>query len=471
MRIALVAILCIVIHPSLAQEKAGEVVYGVQDFYQQLVVGHPLVKQAQLLSDLARQEIRLARGAFDPKLTAGAETKEFQETLYYRGWQGEIKAQTISGVEVKAGYEQLGGVYANPQELTPTTGLIYAGVGVPLAQGLLIDARRAALREAKLGQGIAEAERVKLINKVILQATKDYWQWYAAHNSRQIAQKGYDLAKIRFDAVKDRVDYGELAPIDSVEAKITLQERMVGLNDAEVYYNNARLILSNHLWSADSEPLELASNLTPSRNLNEVTSEVQNLDDLAAFARENHPELLKLGFKLSQLAVARRLGIEMLKPILNVNYNFLAPSNRIDNAHRLPGGLFQNNYKVGFDFAMPLFLRKERAKLAQINIKLRQTELDRTQLNREITNSINANYNDLLNFQRNLIVQQNAVNNYQILRDGEVIKFDAGESSLFLVNSRESKLLEAEQKLVDLQFKFAKARAELRWAAGKGLEP
>jgi outer membrane protein TolC len=457
-------------HPAFAQQKSGELVFGLQDFYIQLLAGHPLVRQARLLSDVAQQDIRLARGAFDPKVGLDAETKEFQETLYYRRWQGEIKAQTITGIEVKAGYEQIGGVYFNPQERTPSLGQVYAGVSVPLGQGLFIDARRAALREAQFAQGIAEAERVKLINKVILQATKDYWGWYAAHNSLQIAQKGFDLANDRLIFVKDRVGYGELAPIDSVEANITLQERIVALNDAKVLFNNARLILSNHLWSQDSEPIELTENMVPTRTLNEVSGE-QQLQELLAFAQQNHPELLKLAFKLRQLAVVRRLSIEMLKPQLDFNYNFLAPRESPFSADLLPGGFLRNNYKMGFTFAMPLFLRKERAKLAQTNIKIQQTELERTQANREIINSINANYNDLLNFGRNLVVQQANVNNYQVLRDGEVSKFDAGESSLFLVNSRESKLLEAEQKLVDLQFKFAKAQAELRWAAGKGIDP
>jgi outer membrane protein TolC len=59
------------------------------------------------------------------------------------------------------------------------------------------------------------------------------------------------------------------------------------------------------------------------------------------------------------------------------------------------------------------------------------------------------------------------VNNYEQLRNGEVQKFEAGESSIFLINSRETKLIEAQAKLIDLQGKYEKEKATLIWAAGQ----
>ncbi|MCU0451407.1 MAG: TolC family protein [Bernardetiaceae bacterium] len=421
-----------------------------------------------MLNENARQEIRLARGGFDPKLNGGLDFKEFANTLYYRQWTGEIKAATITGLEIKAGYEQIGGVYINPRDLTPGAGLMYVGVGVPLGQGLLIDARRAALREAQYGQSIAEAERIKLINKVILQATKDYWAWYAAHNSLRIAQEGLDLADFRYRAVVERMKFGDLPGIDTTQALATLQERQIALNDAQVAFTNARLILSNHLWSEEGTALELLPNNVPTPNLNELSRELP-LEELLSFARANHPELVKLNFKLKQQAINRRLAAEMLKPVFNVNYNLLTQTIS-PFQDQIPGAFLRNNYKLGLEFAMPLFMRKERAKLAQANIKIEQTEFERTQAMREIDNYLQASYNELLNLRQQLRIQESMVNQYQVLRDGEEERFQLGESSLILVNIQETKLLEGKQKLVDFQFKFAKARAELLWAAGKGWE-
>lgn len=446
--------------------KAGKdtTIFGIKDFYRQLAVGHPIVKQANLLSEMGKQEIRLARGFFDPKIAASHEFKDFKKQNYFNTWNTEMKIPTAFGPDFKVGFEQNSGIYLNPKENTPGSGLLYAGIILPLAQGLLFDERRAVLQQAQYMNRMLEAERIKAINKIILQATKDYWQWYTAHKQLQIARKGVDLAKIRYEAVKARILQGDLAAIDSIEAKITLQEREVAFNNSSVFWNNARLILSNHLWDEDSQPLELPDNALPTNNLHEL-GESDQLETLLQYARENHPELLKLDFKIKQLEVGRRLAIEMLKPVINLNYNFLGQSPFFDEANS--GAFFRNNYKYGIDFSFPLFLRKERAKLAQTNIKIKQSRFELSQLNREILNDISAIYNDLQNLRTQLRLQEQMVNNYQILLNGEQIKFLNGESSLFLVNSREAKLLEGEQKLVDFQFKYAKSFAELLWAAGR----
>ncbi|NNC62573.1 MAG: transporter, partial [Eudoraea sp.] len=53
------------------------------------------------------------------------------------------------------------------------------------------------------------------------------------------------------------------------------------------------------------------------------------------------------------------------------------------------------------------------------------------------------------------------VTNYRTLLQGEERKFNFGESSLFLINSRESKLIDARLKQNELQNKFFKAKAKL----------
>jgi outer membrane protein TolC len=52
------------------------------------------------------------------------------------------------------------------------------------------------------------------------------------------------------------------------------------------------------------------------------------------------------------------------------------------------------------------------------------------------------------------------------LLDGENSRFDNGESSLFLVNARENRYLDAQIKLRELQSKYFKTEAALKWAVG-----
>ena len=46
-------------------------------------------------------------------------------------------------------------------------------------------------------------------------------------------------------------------------------------------------------------------------------------------------------------------------------------------------------------------------------------------------------------------------------------RFQLGESSLFLLNSREVKLIEAQIKLVKFQAELYTAQAAVEWAAGR----
>jgi outer membrane protein TolC len=262
------------------------------------------------------------------------------------------------------------------------------------------------------------------------------------------------------------VEQGDYAPIDSVETQINLQQRIIDLQNASVELQNARLLFSNHFWGENGEPLEISGLFVPQENLEYLP--LEKLEDLFTYAKENHPELLKLQNKLLQLEIDRKLAKEMLKPQIDLKYNLLArnPLNNNDFGREM----MSENYKYGLDFSFPIFLRKERSKLQKTKLKINQLTFERDFLNRDLLNQINAKYNEVRNLQNILAIQESMVNNYRLLFEGEVQKFQNGESSVFYVNVRESKLLETEVKFYELQQKYAKSLAELRWSAGKGWE-
>jgi outer membrane protein TolC len=75
-------------------------------------------------------------------------------------------------------------------------------------------------------------------------------------------------------------------------------------------------------------------------------------------------------------------------------------------------------------------------------------------------------FNEWRQLGQQIQLQQQAIASYAQLQRGEEIRFQNGESSLFLINSREQKTIEARQKLIELQGKEQKARASVLWAAG-----
>lgn len=453
--------------PAQAQSPDSAQILTLQQYHRIILANHPVASQAALLTEQARQELRISRGALDPVLSSKLSQKEFGGKDYYTLWNSTLRVPLWFGPELKAGFEKNEGQFLNPENYVPSDGLSYAGISVPLGQGLFIDERRSSIRQAKLMQGIAEAERLKIINKLLLQATKDYWEWMLQHRTAQLYQEALELTQFRLEAVRSRVQEGDLAAIDTVEALMTLQDRQLLLQQALLELQNARLQVAVHLWSETNEPLELQPSTVPALVGAEVmTVTEEELQALLLAARQNHPELQKLSLKGEQLEVQRRFAANKLLPKLNAEYNVLQRDFYLQ-PDVVEQEYLEGNYKLGLSFSLPLFLREERGKLQLTKAKQRANSLELVQQSREIEADILAAYNELQALQQQLQQQEQMVNNARILRDGELIRFRNGESSLFLINSREVKLLEAQVKLYTLRTKYAKAKTQLYWAAGE----
>ncbi len=443
------------------QSKA-QTTFGYEDFKNLVLKNHPTVKQANLYPLDAETEILQAKGAFDPKFASTFDRKNFKGDDYYNRWDNTLKVPTWSGVDFKVGYERNAGKYLQSEE---SSHLLVAGLSVPIGQGLIIDARRNTLKQAKLAKNYAEAERQKLINSTIYYATKSYWEWWFSYQQLQLVREGYDLADKRFIGTRERARIGEQATIDSVEAKITLQDRQVQVEQAIIELQNNRLALSNYLWSANETPLELPEDARPPLALIRKVDET-TLQSLINQARLQHPEIQKLNVKIDQLQIEERFRKEMLKPTLNANFNFLADGFVNKSIYKFENSFSINNHKLGFEFAMPLFFRKERGKLQQVRIKQQTTGFELNLARREIMNDVYAAYNEVRNFEKQLKIQEDATRNQEILVKAEQRKFDVGESTLFLINTRESKLIEMRTKVESLKSKYEKALANLAYMAG-----
>lgn len=441
-------------------------VLTIQEFYQLILQHHPVASQAELLTEQARQELRIARGTLDPVFNSKLSRKEFGDKEYYNIWTNTLRIPTWFGPEIRAGFDKTQGQFLNPENQTPENGLSYAGISVPLGQGLFIDERRSTIQQALLFQDIAEADRVKLINKLLLEATKDYWDWQLHHNTMLVFQESLDLASFRLRAVRARVKEGDLAAIDTVEALTEVQTRQVMLQETLLDYNNARLRVAQHLWAEDNVPLELQEQTIPSLAGSEIEPiSQQEMQQVLESARANHPDLRKLDLKGQQLNFERRVAADKIRPKLNADYNvlqrdFYVSPEAFEQQH------LGSNYKLGVSLIIPLFLREERGKLQLTKAKLQSNALEFTQTVRAVENGILAAFNEWQSLENQIVLQERMVANAETLRNGELIRFQNGESSLFLINTREMKLMEAQVKLLNLRAKYAKAKTLLYWSAG-----
>jgi outer membrane protein TolC len=84
----------------------------------------------------------------------------------------------------------------------------------------------------------------------------------------------------------------------------------------------------------------------------------------------------------------------------------------------------------------------------------------------ELENKLKNSFVEFTSLKEQISDYEKALNSYRQLYRGELSRYQTGESTIFLVNTRESKLLEATQKLIELKAKYQKAHASIYFAAG-----
>ena len=446
-----------------AQVDTNSTVFTYQKFMSMVKENHPLSRQADLALDRGDAYLLKARGGFDPKLYGDFSQKQFKGDEYYELLDAGLKVPTWFGLAVKAGYENNEGTNLNPENSTPGSGLWYAGIELPIGNGLFIDQRRAELKRAKIFRESSEAQQRIILNDLLYEAGKAYWAWFQSYNDMIVLEEGYELANQRFQGVKNNAIFGDVPIIDTVESWIQVQNRSLELQQFEVEYQNASAYLAVFLWKEGIVPLELQTTTIPftveGMNTKELSGDFYSkMDSLI----QNHPELLQYQYKVETLEIDARLKREQLKPDLNLKYNAISQP--------VGGDVFSeystNNYNWGVSFSMPIALRKERGDLKLTQIKQNEAQLQMANKREQLSYKATASLNSWRITLDQIELYRQTVIDYNRLLEGERSMFEAGESSLFMVNSREVGYLKARLKLIELMSKNQKARLTANYVYG-----
>ncbi len=442
---------------AMPAQEGDSLVLGFREYLAYVKQFHPVARQANLVLGAAEANLLQSRGGFDPKLEVDYERKEFKGAEYYDRLNATFKIPTWYGIELKGQFEQNEGDFLNPSESVPTDGLYSAGVSVSVARGFWINERMATLKKAKFFERQSEADRDLLVNQILFDAAAAYFNWLQAYKDQLVFAQFLENARIRFEGIRESALAGDIAPIDTVEAGIAVQNRALSLEQARVRLRNTALELSNFLWLDDNIPIEVQEEVRPELQLAGVVDRTLEIEGkpLDSFALELHPKLRSLDYKIQGLEVDKNLKVNQLLPQIDLEYNFLTETPELIRSFET------QEYKGGVTFRMPLFLRKERGALKLARFKLRDAEFERDNALVSIRNKVQALYNELDSFDRQNQLITGIVVDYDRLLRAEERKFSFGESSLFLINSRERSLIDARLKSNEVQNKFLMTKAKL----------
>ncbi|MCB0667044.1 MAG: TolC family protein [Saprospiraceae bacterium] len=442
--------------------QTAPVVFGLDAFIDVVTNNHPVMAKAELLRSRAESSVLEARGSFDPKIDMEYSNKSFDGKNYYQIYQGALKIPTWFGIDLKTSYSHNRGEYINEMDFLPSSGLWDLGLSLPLGKGLLLDERRAQLKKAQLYVQSAEQERILIINDLLRDALDSYLQWQQAYQFLRVAEDGVALAEQRLEGAVSGFLQGDKPAVDTLESFLSMQDRMQTLFKARQIFSNTRVSLSNFIWMNGQIPMELDSMAIP---------DLLDDDILAGFYSESlmredalleqHPSIAQYLLKMDQLDIEIRLSQEALKPDLRLDYFPL-----VSGETQLLQRLTTNNYKFGATLNYPILQRKARGKLRINEIKSQELIYDLSLKRRELDIKLDLYRQNIENQELQFALANEMVENYQRLLDAEYRKFSVGESSVFLVNSREVSYLESRKKRIETLVNLTKYRlAYIYWGA------
>lgn len=421
---------------------------------------HPLALKYQLQNKIAEAEITKAKGSFDPVLAGKLGEKNIDGTKYYEHKNLELGIPTWYGIDIQGSYNHLEGQKLNDSDTKG--GLYQFGVTVPLAKNLLYDKRRAMLDQAKFGLKMTEAEQAVLTNELLLEAENTYWEWVQNYEIYKLKSEIVDINKERLQLTRKTFEFGEKPAIDTIEALSQLQSFELQQRDAFLSFVKSTQQLQLFLWKDNQQFYELSAMIYPSDNLSEhlAYSDFEFLiNDVDSRHINSHQSILYYNQKQNILESERRLKWQSFLPKLDFTYNFFNKENY--STDFLP--LFDNNFQYGLKLEIPIFQREARANYQIAKIKLNQNQLDMNIKIRELDVKIETFKNEIQNYHTQIDLSKDNLQNYRKLLYAEETRYSNGESSLFLINSRENKVIEAQEKLISIRTKFLKSFNKLKW--------
>lgn len=390
----------------------------------------------------------------------------------------------------------------------------------PLLRGLGFDGTRRQIEVAKKNLSLTDAQFRQRTIETITLVQRAYWDLVYALRNLQIQRDAVKDARTQLEHNKRLVVEGVLAPIDVVaaEAQVAGFEQGVfsALEDISRAENNLKSLIAENrnaaIWNVSIVPTD-AVDLTPP---------VISLEDAMQAAIENRAELTQSDLVSEINKLDQRYYREQTKPQVDLvasygavglagSINSAATSNPITGSSErtrlkineiiaaLPGSGIEplspipqtlpdeliggygqsllnlaanryNNFRVGVQLSLPLRNRTAEAQLGRSLVEGQRIQTQREQLEQLIQVDVRNALQVVRTVDSRLRAAAAVRSASEQQYESEQRRFDAGQSTLFLVLERQTALTTARGNELRAQTDLNKAIAELQRATGNALQ-
>ncbi len=408
------------------------------------------VRVAQAKVREAQAKRMAAFAAFEPRIDLSSEGKDYGNDLQYRLDRAEARVGLPGGIDLVGGASQATGAFINPERKTPTEGLANFGISAPLGGALIFSDRQYAWGAASRDLELEEAKLDRVQRKVTLDAVKAYTFWQAQSEVQSAVDDALAVAAERLRLVREAFRLGERSEMDTLEAYLSWVDRRA---DAAKQQNLSAAAV------ADVERLlrgaeDISVNVRGARPEERPVILGLNAElSIAGPGAQNVPELAMAGAALRRERLATTTAWAQWLPAPYVDYRMIQWGGSAWNPEAV-------QWKVGL--AVPLFNQKARADLAGAQARLRAAQANATStqnavevLRTQLEQQVQALDSEL----KALTASETAA--YALLQQ-ERRRFALGESTMFILATRETKYLEAVQKRTLASAKLQSVEAERR---------
>lgn len=387
----------------------------------------------------------------------------------------------------------------------------------PLLRGRKLDAQRNEIRIRRKSLNISETDfQIRAID-IVARVEQAYWDLVAARQDVNVTQQAVQLAQEQLDRNQRMIDSGTLAPVEISASRAELERRKDLfftsngiLNEVE---NNLKSLLAPNrgaaIWGDQIIPTDLRSGDAP-----EVTDIRSTVDQAVA----RRPELKQLGLRMESNDFDKQLARELSKPRVDIVANYinaglagtlntapnpfsagtLAQVNRLNELSTLaglgplPGGpgfgtvpdsliggygsalsnLFGGSYQsvqVGLNIDVTFRNRTAKAQEATAEIQSRRLKLERTRWEQAIEAQVRNSAQAIQTAKQRIAAATASETAAREKLESETRLFQTGESTNFLVLTRQNEFLDARRRAVVAQLELNKASARFDQAQGTTL--
>jgi outer membrane protein TolC len=418
----------------------------------------PTLKAQQALIEKAKAMAISNRGIFDPRLKGrgyaqpeGGYEREYFDVAF------ELPIED-SAVKLYTGYRIGRGnwpVYYQ-EDLTNRQGEWRLGLSLPLLRDYQIDDERFRLYRSELEITSQKISKELLKVRVINEARQSYWEWVLISKLLRINQRQLLIAKERQKALEDQARLGDVEQIKLIENKqqIYLRENLVQESLRE--FEKSAVKLSLYYRDKQGQPIILntKSQISPNTILPEYSLNAANINYLYT----HHPEVKLISVHRRQLLLALKNAYNEFKPEVNLKLY-----TEQDYGEGTPA-LGVRSYNIGLNYEIPLRQRKARGMIKGVKDALNALAYKERYLKDTLlTNTKQLLYELSKNSVSYTLEQKQAEASKKVL-DAEVEKFNAGTSSLFLVNQREQKYASEQRDIVNSMVDYFEIKNNLEAA-------